>query len=426
MNGYPPHATHHPTGRHPLDRPGRLFGARADNAILDSSRARGGLILVADDEEGNRELLSRRLRREGYEVVCCENGRIALDAAQRTPVDLILLDVMMPEMDGVTALEHLKSNGITRDVPIVMISAVDDIESVAKCIQLGADDYLPKPFNPVILRARVGALYERKKLRDQELRQRDEILREREAADNLLRNILPAQVASELRERGSVTPMYFEDVTIVFTDFVGFTLSTEQLPADELVRALDAYFRAFDSVADRYKIEKLKTIGDSYMFAAGLPARSSSHPVDATLAALEIVDITKSMAEKTPGPGWCVRVGAHTGPVIAGVVGKNKFAFDVWGDAVNLASRMESSGAPNRLNVSATTFARIKDFFRCERRGPIETKDRRSIDMYFVDGLSSSFSGFDDERFRQRYRAYFGKDVPASGDHSGGEAGDRL
>src|SRR5262249_23732720 len=156
-----------------------------------------------------------------------------------------------------------------------------------------------------------------------------EIQEQRAKAEQLLLNILPASVAEELQANGMVQPMYFEDVTIVFADFVGFTLSTEQLPADDLVGILHTYFTAFDNIVRRYGLEKLKTIGDCYMFVGGLPARTPSHPVDAVLAAFDMVRATRELAAQGP-VDWQVRIGVHTGPVVAGVVGIHKFAFDIW------------------------------------------------------------------------------------------------
>jgi adenylate cyclase len=210
--------------------------------------------------------------------------------------------------------------------------------------------------------------------------------------------------------------MYFEDVTIAFADFVGFTLATEHLPADELVTILHRYFTAFDSIIKRYDLEKMKTIGDCYMFAAGLPVRSPSHPVDTILAGFEMVEITRKMAQEGP-VGWQLRIGVHTGPVVAGVVGTHKFAFDIWGDAVNFSSRMESAGAPGRINLSASTYARVKDFFACEKRERVRIKDGREVDMYFVNGIAAGLLASKNaaplKSFEQRYRAYFRKDLRA-------------
>lgn len=383
---------------------------------------RTGLVLVVDDNEGNRDVLSRRLLRDGCEVMLAEGGRQALRMMRRYNFDLILLDIMMPEMDGFTVLEAIKSDTALRHLPVIMITAVDETESIVRCIELGADDYLFKPFNPTLLRARVNALLERKQLRDQELERTHalekaltDVETQRKKAESLLLNILPHSVAEELHAQGSVQPMYFEDVTIVFADFVGFTLSVEQLPAEELVQLLHEYFTAFDTIIGRYGMEKLKTIGDCYMFSGGLPARNPAHPVDALLAAFEMIQVTRDKA-KTGPVDWQLRIGVHTGPVVAGVVGIHKFAFDIWGDAVNLSSRMESSGAPGRINISFNTYSRVKDFFACEKRGRIKIKDGREVDMYFVDGIATglltSKNNLPVPAFEQRYRTYFRRELP--------------
>lgn len=388
-----------------------------------ASRQHAGLILVVDDNEANRDVLSRRLLRDGYEVILAETGRQALQMAMRYHFDIILLDIMMPEMDGVAVLSELKKDSELRHVPVVMISAVDEEESVVRCIQLGADDYLPKPFNPVLLRARINSLLERKRLRDDERRKAAELASalekieaQRKKMEELLLNILPPTVAEELQAEGSVQPMYFEDVTIAFADIVGFTLATEQLPADELVSILHRYFTAFDNIMVRYGLEKLKTIGDCYMFAGGCPVRNPSHPVDTILAAFEMIHATREMAKLGP-VDWQLRIGVHTGPVIAGVVGIHKFTFDIWGDAVNFSSRLESSGEAGRINLSASAYSRVKDFFACEKRGLVKIKDDREAEMYFVTGIGAGFLANKNlppfKAFEQRYRAYFRKDLQA-------------
>jgi adenylate cyclase len=383
-----------------------------------------GRILVVDDNAGNRDMLSRRLEREGYSVDTAANGREALDKLEAGGFDLVLLDIVMPELDGFAVLQSIRANQRWKEVAVIMISALDEIRSVVRCIEMGAEDYLPKPFDPVLLRARIGAILDRKRLRDEErLRTAQmetafqEAERQKLVAEAMLRNILPGKVAAELQSLGTVQPMYFEDVTIGFTDFVGFTLATEKLAAEEIVGLLHEYFTAFDRIVSRYGLEKMKTIGDSYMFVSGMPDRRPSHPVDAVLAALEMVETVRTMARPDEGIEWQMRVGLHTGPVIAGVVGIHKFAFDVWGDSVNFSSRMESSGAPNRVNLSERTYSRVKDFVRCTPRGRVITKDGREADMFFADGvyeklIDSGVEGIP-AAFARRYRIYFQQAVRA-------------
>ncbi|MEZ5403810.1 MAG: adenylate/guanylate cyclase domain-containing protein [Bryobacteraceae bacterium] len=245
----------------------------------------------------------------------------------------------------------------------------------------------------------------------------EQVERQRQMSESLLHNILPHEVAVELRENQSVEPKYFEDVSILFTDIVGFTLSTESLAAEELVNLLHDYFTAFDEIAERYGIEKLKTVGDSYMCVSGMPTRTPSHPVDMVLAGLEMIKAVEELGRRPGSPGWSIRVGIHTGPVIAGVVGIKKFAFDVWGESVNYSSRMESSGEANRVNISERTYSRIKDFIECEYRGKIQTKDKRQVEMYFVRGVKPALMDGPPDgvppAFARRYRVYFQKQPPA-------------
>jgi class 3 adenylate cyclase len=246
-----------------------------------------------------------------------------------------------------------------------------------------------------------------------------EVERERQVSQSLLLNILPEQVAGELASTGKFAPRYFEDVTALFTDFVGFTLSTEKLAAEELVDVLNSYFTAFDQIVTRYGLEKLKTIGDAYFCAGGLPVRTPTHPIDSILAAFEMIHEVQQ--RRLPGGvKWAVRVGLHSGPVVAGVVGIRKFAFDLWGDTVNLASRMESGGSPNRINVSESVYRRAKDFFTFESRGRMLTKEKKELEMFLVTGIQPALLiGATAEEagtppaFAHRYRTYFGRELPA-------------
>ena len=231
--------------------------------------------------------------------------------------------------------------------------------------------------------------------------QRDEIQRQEREGHALLLNILPETVADELKTNGSVRPVAFDHVTVCFTDFVGFTLSSEQLTAQALVDRLNLYFSAFDEIMARFGLEKLKTIGDAYMFASGLPDARASHAVDAVMAALEMVNTVKNFEWMT---GWGIRVGLHSGPVVAGVVGTRKFAFDIWGTTVNMASRMESSGVPGRVNLSEETHRLVRGMIDCEDRGFIHTKDGRDVPMFLVRGPGEDFAA--------RYEAEFGQKQP--------------
>ncbi|MCW7473696.1 adenylate/guanylate cyclase domain-containing protein [Leptospira levettii] len=224
---------------------------------------------------------------------------------------------------------------------------------------------------------------------------RRDLEKEREKTIHFIRNILPGDLADELIERGEVVPMEYESVSILFTDFKNFTKAAESLSPEDLIEQLDGCFSQFDDIAVRHNFEKLKTIGDSYMAAGGIPQGNFTHPVDACLFAMEIKSFMtqiRSFKQMLGQDFWEIRIGIHTGPVVAGVVGKSKFAYDVWGDAVNTASRMESSGDAGEINLSETTYDKVKRFFECEYRGKVKAKNKGEMGMYFLKRLRPEFS----------------------------------
>ncbi len=218
-------------------------------------------------------------------------------------------------------------------------------------------------------------------------RQRNKISKARKRSDELLLNILPEEVADELKQKGNADAKLFENVTVMFTDFKGFTRISEKLSPAELVAEIHTCFKAFDNIIDKHHIEKIKTIGDAYMCAGGLPITNKTHAEDVVNAAIEIQKYMTEHIQKRIKEGkevFEMRIGIHTGPVVAGIVGVKKFAYDIWGDTVNIASRMESSGEAGRINVSGSTYEFVKNKFQFEYRGKVEAKNKGEIDMYFV------------------------------------------
>ena len=226
-------------------------------------------------------------------------------------------------------------------------------------------------------------------------RTRSGMAAEKARTEELLVNILPVSIADELKKNGKVQPKYVPSVTILFADFEGFTLLAERTEPVALIGLLDQYFTAFDEIVARQGLEKLKTIGDAYMAVAGTPAANRRHPFDTCLAALEIqaaLARMKTQREKMRLPALELRIGIHTGPVISGVVGRRKFTFDIWGDAVNTAALMEANGVTGRINVSETVAGNVKTLFELEPRGAIETKHDRRLEMFFLNRLRPEFS----------------------------------
>ncbi len=211
------------------------------------------------------------------------------------------------------------------------------------------------------------------------------ISREKKRSESLLLNILPSETAKELKLNGKVDAVRFDEVTVLFTDFVQFSKLVEHIEPEQLVESIDFYFKGFDEIATKHGLEKIKTIGDSYMCACGLPTENKTHARNVINAAKDMVDLVKNAFVAQDGLNhFEVRVGVHTGPVVAGIVGIKKWQYDIWGDTVNIASRMESNSLPGRINISENTYQQIKDEFSCEYRGELEVKNRGFLKMYFV------------------------------------------
>ena len=215
----------------------------------------------------------------------------------------------------------------------------------------------------------------------------DLVLDARERSDRLLRNILPAAIADQLKtDEKTPAPLHYDSATIVFTDFVGFSRAAGDIEPTELVRKLDLYFKAYDDIIEKYGLEKLKTIGDSYMFAGGVPEEKGNHALNCVKAALEIRDYMLQAAQSDPSV-WPIRIGVHTGPIVAGVIGHKKFSYDIWGDAVNVASRMESTGDPDSVNLSETTKQLVEDSIVCRELGVRSIKNRGEMRMFVAEAL---------------------------------------
>ncbi|WGS19470.1 MULTISPECIES: adenylate/guanylate cyclase domain-containing protein [unclassified Bradyrhizobium] len=341
------------------------------------------MILVVDDNEDNRYLLVRRLRRLGYEtVLTAEDGVEAIAALSEHPVDLMLLDVMMPGMNGHEVLRQIKAHPALREVRVIMISAVDDVDSVVHGIELGADDYLLKPFNPVILGARVGACLEKKRLRDREAHYLEEIEHERRRADEMLEAILPASALAELKATNEVKPRRVEDVTVLFSDIVGFTHYCDNHPAEQVVSELRGLVDAFEDIVDAHAMEKIKTIGDAFFATAGLLKPMQ----DGVLAAVHCARAMIETAQRLE-PGWTVRIGIHSGPVIAGIMGRHQYMFDLWGDTVNTAARITAHADGGSIFMSATAWAQVRHCCAGRSRGFAELKGKGSLELFECHGL---------------------------------------
>jgi adenylate cyclase len=334
-------------------------------------------LLVVDDNEDNRFTLTQRLKREGYDnVVCAVNGREALDLMTSRSFDLVLLDITMPELDGFEVLERVKSDTTLRDTPVVMISAIDEIESVARCIRLGADDYLGKPFNPVLLRARVSACLEKKRLRDQEAAYTHLIEAEKARADQLLHAMLPPGAVRELKATNEVRPRRYNEVAVLFCDIVGFTAYCDENSPETVVGQLQSLVAAYERIVAEHEMEKIKTIGDAFLATAGL----FSHMTDPIVASLQC-GLDMVAASRVIDPKWEVRVGVQFGPVVAGIIGERQYAFDLWGDTVNVAARIAAHAKPGAVLTSASSWRFVQHRGRGLSIGLVDIKGKGPIEL---------------------------------------------
>lgn len=341
-------------------------------------------ILVVDDNEDNRYTLELLLEGEGYdEIATAAGGEEALALLKSRPFGLVLLDMMMPDLNGDEVLRILKSDPDTRDIAVVMISADTDSEKISRCIELGADDYLPKPFNPTILKARIGSALRRHSLREMETQYLVRIEHEKRRSETLLHNVLPPEIAARLGSGEQTIADHHEEATVMFADIVGFGKITARMRPFEIVGSLNRLFSEFDRIAEDVGVEKIKTIGDNYMAVVGVPTPRASHARTAAKLALELVAAAEGLRTRLPAP-FSIRVGLHSGPLMAGVIGTRRYAFDVWGDTVNIAARIEAASKPNRVLASAATAAMLGDDFVLEGPQKVETKEERVLDAFFV------------------------------------------
>ena len=335
-------------------------------------------ILVVDDAPTNIQVVNSILK-DIYKIRVATNGAKALELVKVVPYpDLILLDVLMPDMDGYEVCTRLKADPGTRDIPVIFVTAQTETTDETRGFDVGAVDYIHKPFSPAVVKARVLThlvLREKTKLIEQKNR-------ENEA---LLLNILPREIANRLKGGENEIADNFADVTVLFGDIVGFTDLSSTISAAEIVEMLNGLFSRFDQVANELGVEKIKTIGDCYMAVCGLPTPCSAHADRMARMALRMVEATRECGKET-GLNLQMRIGLNSGPVVAGVIGTSKFIYDLWGDTVNLASRMESNGVPGQIQVTWSVYDRLKDSFAFDSRGVIQVKGKGEIKTWLLQG----------------------------------------
>ena len=339
-------------------------------------------ILIAEDEGIIARDLASTLKLIGYDVVgFARDGRKILSEAQKCTPDLILMDIMLDGgTSGIEAADEVREH---LDIPVIFLTALADDETLKKAKVTEPFGYLIKPFDARMLYSSIEmALYKHqvnKKLREKTRELEEEKLK----SELLLQNILPAEIIKEFKEKGVIEPREFKSATLLFTDFQGFTALCAQMHPRELVTELNDIFFNFDLIIDKYGLEKFKTIGDSYMVGGGIPTETDDHALKTLQAAIDMQEYMTAR-NKTSRHKWEMRAGIHTGNVVAGVVGKNKYTYDVWGDTVNIASLMERYSLPGQINITYATYELVKDFYECNYQGKVNVAGKGLINRYFV------------------------------------------
>ena len=334
-------------------------------------------ILVVDDIEENRYTLERRLKRDGYQhVTSTDGGANALNLINEHQFDLVLLDLMMPEISGLDVLKSLKNDPLNRHIPVIMVTAADEVETAAECISVGADDYITKPFNATLLRARVAASLEKKKFRDQEAMYLARIEKDKRKSVDLLRAFLPKSAASEIKSLGKVTPRRYEDVAILVCDLVGFSSFCESNTPEDVVNELEDLFGQFERIFESHSMEKLKTVGDAIIGVSGISEEAEEPVYDVASCALEFQKL--SLDKKIQ---WDLHLGIHFGPVVAGVIGKKSMQFDFLGNTVNTAFNICGLSKKNDVLISHDAWMRCRNSIKVTSLGPQKLKGGQSAEI---------------------------------------------
>jgi adenylate cyclase len=350
-------------------------------------------VMVVDDSRTLRKILVQELHALGItSITQAVDGLDALAQLKDTQTDLMLLDMEMPQLDGFGVLEALKAENRLEWMSVIVISGADELEKTIRCIEIGADDYLPKPFNTVLFRARVVSAFEKKRLRDLDRERLENLSKEnylleieQMKTEKLMLNILPRPIADRLKRGEKNISGSYPDVSVIFSDLVGFTKMCTEISSAELVKLLNNLFTRFDKRAESIGLEKIKTIGDAYMAVGGLPIPRPDHAVLCAEMALGMFDDLQAFNLEN-GAALDMRIGINSGPVVAGVIGFTKFSYDLWGSAVNIASRMESTAPTGRIQISSSTYDALGGEFSTSGAGAVECKGLGTVQTYFLMG----------------------------------------
>lgn len=340
-------------------------------------------ILIVDDNEESCQILQRYLSRIDYpNTQIAYNGIQALSMLEKHHFDLVLLDIDMPQMTGIEVLQHLKKDIVQQRLMVLMISAADTMENTIACIRLGAEDFLPKPFNPDLLRVRIGSCIEKRWFINKEKQYRERIEFEKQRYESLMKAVFPSVIVEELAQTGTVQPANYTEVAIMFADVVGFTAYCDKHSPVEVLESLQNLVEMCESVALENNLQKIKTIGDSFLASAGMLAHRKNPVLDCIHCARTLIANSVKLPSK-----WQLRVGIHFGSVIGGIVGHRQYQFDIWGDVVNTAARIQTQAEPNSICMSKQAWETVKELCNCRSLGMRSVRGKAPLEIFeYVDG----------------------------------------
>ena len=327
------------------------------------------IVLVVDDAVENLQVLSGLLK-DKYRIKIAKNGEKALELANASEKpNLILLDVVMPGMSGFEVCAQLKSDDSTKNIPVIFITALNESADETKGFSVGGADFISKPFHPEVVLARIQTHIE--------------LQAAKQKSDTLLKVLLPENVVNDLINNGKHIPEIHNNVSILFFDFVGFTNMTTQMNPQVLIEELSGIFTDFDEICSKHHATRIKTIGDAYMATTGLGTDDKNHAVNLVNTAIDFINYLNNR-NQTAAYKWQCRIGVHSGSVIAGIIGKNRFAYDILGDDVNIAAKVESAGVPMKVTITEATKQLCANEFVSESIGKVMLKRRGEMELFVV------------------------------------------
>ncbi len=343
-------------------------------------------ILIIEDDIIYGKIISHILENinQNIEVLQSKNGIDALALLEKETPDLILTDWEMPKMSGIEFCKKIHANQDFEHIPVIMCTGIKtSSENLKTAFESGVVDFIRKPIDKTELMSRVTSMLKLSESYQTIKRQKEEIEAEKEKSDRLLLNILPKKIALDLKENGEIKPKLYKNITVFYSDIVGFTEKTMKIHPHVLLNELNDIVKGFDAIMEKNNCEKIKTVGDAYIAVCGLPSPNSNHAENIINAAIETIAFLEERNKKNKYT-WEIRIGIDTGAVVGGIIGTNKYIYDIFGDTVNTASRLESNSKTMRIHLSETTHKLVENQFEFEEQAPLEVKGKGIMKMFFI------------------------------------------